>query len=198
MSGELPKKLFNHSSHIGKNVGFNLPLHRIKRCGGIFMFRFVLALGAAIILSGCATITRGTTNQVQVLSEPPGATAQTTLGHQCVTPCSLSIPRKEEFVVRYHKDGYQDAQIPVKTGIAGTGAAGFAGNVLLGGVVGMGVDAATGATLEHQPNPVTVTLQPLGASGRAKPARPDRRRGKPAPVAAAPAPPEAEAPANDS
>ena len=41
------------------------------------------------------------------------------------------------------------------------GAAGFAGNIILGGVVGMAADAATGATLEHFPNPVTVTLTPL-------------------------------------
>jgi hypothetical protein len=27
---------------------------------------------------------------------------------------------------------------------------------------GMGVDAATGSTLEHFPNPVFVTLQPIG------------------------------------
>ena len=31
-----------------------------------------------------------------------------------------------------------------------------------GGLVGMGVDAATGSTLEHFPNPVFVTLQPIG------------------------------------
>jgi hypothetical protein len=40
---------------------------------------------------------------------------------------------------------------------------GFAGNVLIGGVVGMAADAATGATLEHYPSPVSVTLEPLRA-----------------------------------
>jgi hypothetical protein len=34
------------------------------------------------------------------------------------------------------------------------------GNAVVGGVVGMAVDAASGATLEHCPNPVAVTLQP--------------------------------------
>ena len=62
-------------------------------------------------------------------------------------------------------------QVPVSTRIAGAGAAGFAGNILIGGVVGMGVDAATGSTLEHFPNPVLASLVPLkkaGALGRGK------------------------------
>ena len=33
--------------------------------------------------------------------------------------------------------------------------AGFAGNLLPGGIIGMGVDAAAGATPEHAPNPVS-------------------------------------------
>ena len=45
--------------------------------------------------------------------------------------------------------------------IAATGAAGFAGNLLLGGVVGGVVDAASGAALDHKPNPVILTLKPI-------------------------------------
>jgi hypothetical protein len=56
-------------------------------------------------------------------------------------------------------------QVPVSTRIAGAGAAGFAGNILVGGLVGMGVDAATGSTLEHFPNPVLASLVPLKKAG---------------------------------
>jgi hypothetical protein len=59
-------------------------------------------------------------------------------------------------------------------------AAGFAGNVLAGGLIGMGVDAATGAATDHKPNPVIVTLQPKSATSSS-------RRLKPKPAA----PPEA-------
>ena len=38
----------------------------------------------------------------------------------------------------------------------------MAGNVLVGGIIGVGVDAASGAALDLTPNPVVVTLQPLG------------------------------------
>lgn len=78
----------------------------------------------------------------------------------CVKPCTLQASRKDEFSL-ISKPGYHTGEIPVRTQVAGAGAAGFAGNIILGGVVGMAADAATGATLEHFPNPVTVTLTPL-------------------------------------
>jgi len=106
----------------------------------------------------CATITRGTTTQVQLHSNPPEAQARTSMGFVCITPCTLQVNRKDEFTVIFTKPGYHTVEIPVKTQVAGAGAAGFAGNIILGGVVGMAADAATGATLEHFPNPVSVTL----------------------------------------
>ena len=90
--------------------------------------------------------------------------------------------RKDEFAVVFTLPGHEDQTVNVRTQLAGAGAAGFAGNVVLGGVVGMGVDAATGATLEHVPNPVSVVLRPHSQ------ARPRAQRAAPArtpPVAGA-------------
>jgi hypothetical protein len=74
--------------------------------------------------------------------------------------------------------------VPVATKFAGAGAAGLAGNVLVGGVVGMGVDVATGATLEHFPNPVAANLVPV-----AKPEVPAPVRKKAPAVKKLPSPP---------
>jgi hypothetical protein len=148
----------------------------------------VAMLGVAV--SGCATVTRGTTNQVTVNSEPAGAEAITSTGLTCpMTPCTWEISRKTEFTVTFKKQGYQTQQVPVGTKIAGSGAAGFAGNVLVGGIVGMGVDAATGATLEHFPNPVFVTLEPVAGKAAAKPRAKKRAPAKP-PAAEKPAEPQ--------
>ncbi|MGO4571063.1 hypothetical protein [Microvirga sp. 2TAF3] len=65
----------------------------------------------------------------------------------------------------------------IQTRVAGAGAAGFAGNVLIGGIVGMGVDAATGSTLEHYPNPVTASLAPLAVSSKNRARKPAKPRG---------------------
>ena len=123
--------------------------------------RIVMLGAVALLVSGCASVTRGTTNQVQINSNPPEAQARTSMGHVCITPCTLQFGRKDEFTVLFTKPGYHSTEIPVRVQIAGAGAAGFAGNVILGGVVGMVVDASTGATLEQVPNPVTATLVPL-------------------------------------
>lgn len=127
-----------------------------------------------IVLSGCATITRGTSVEIKLDSEPPGAEARTSLGHYCaVTPCAFDVSRKAEFIVTFSKPGYEPQQVSVTTQVASAGVTGMVGNVVAGGVVGVGVDAATGATLEHVPNPVVVTLVPMQKSPQraAKPAR---------------------------
>jgi PEGA domain len=128
---------------------------------------FILLM--AFACSGCATITRGSTDQIQITSDPQGAFVRTSMGQQCSTPCTLSVGRKDEFSITYSMEGYEPATLDVKTAVAGSGAAGFAGNVLLGGVIGMGVDAATGASLEHVPNPAFMTLQPIHDSKSAQP-----------------------------
>jgi hypothetical protein len=48
-------------------------------------------------------------------------------------------------------------------------AGGFAGNVIIGGVIGMGVDAVSGATLDHYPNPATIVLEPVDPENPATP-----------------------------
>jgi hypothetical protein len=125
------------------------------------MRQFVFVAAAALLAGSCASVTRGTTNQVQINSSPPEAQARTSMGHVCITPCTLQFARKDEFTVLISKPGYHSVEIPVRAQIAGAGAAGFAGNIVLGGAVGMVVDASTGATLEHVPNPVTATLIPM-------------------------------------
>jgi len=127
---------------------------------GVRMRRmFVLLLAA--LSGGCATVTRGTTNTIGFDSQPSQAEVRTSNGLGCVTPCSLTVKRNEEFIATFSKPGYQPQQVEVKTQVAGAGAVGVAGNVLIGGLVGIGVDAVTGAANEHTPNPVSVVLEPL-------------------------------------
>lgn len=150
--------------------------------------KWIAVSALALSLGACATVTRGTTNSITVNSEPAGALAVTSTGLTCPsTPCTWDVNRKQEFIVSFSKEGYEDQQIPVATRLAGEGVAGFAGNVLIGGLVGMGVDAVTGSTLEHYPNPVIAVMKPLP---KPAPAAPIRQRRRPEPVRA----PSADAP----
>ena len=140
----------------------------------------VLVVLAPMGLGGCASVTRGWSEQMQINSQPEGAEVRTSLNQQCVTPCTLTVQRKDEFSVSFAKPGYQPQTVQVTTRVAGGGAAGFAGNILVGGIIGMGVDAASGATLEHFPNPVVAVLQPVAAPGRTPQPGERRRRDAPA------------------
>jgi hypothetical protein len=112
-------------------------------------------------VSACGTITRGTSESIAFTSEPPGAAVTTTKGYACpATPCSLEVDRKDQFDARFTLDGYQPATVAVKSKLVTSGGVAFAGNVIAGGVIGMGVDALTGAPYDHYPNPVSVELIP--------------------------------------
>jgi hypothetical protein len=122
------------------------------------------ALAATLAVAGCASVVRGTTDKVSINSDPPDAAIRTSLGHSCPTsPCTVEVSRKESFTAFAEKDGYKPGSIYIDTKIGGKGAAGLAGNILVGGVIGVGVDAMTGATLDHFPNPALITLVPADA-----------------------------------
>lgn len=143
------------------------------------MIRLLLAAALAVPCVGCASVTRGTTENISISSTPAGATAELSgLDNPtaCVTPCVVVAKRSADITVTVTKEGYEPQVIPLTKEIPGTGAAGFAGNLLVGGVVGMGVDAVTGAAQDHKPNPVIVTLQPVRpVPPRAAKPRPPRR-----------------------
>lgn len=94
-------------------------------------------------------------------TEPSGASVKTSNQFACdATPCTFKMPRKSEFGVTISKDGYKTWTGQVTTRVSGAGGAGMAGNVLVGGVIGAGVDVATGAMLDLDPNPLVVKLEP--------------------------------------
>lgn len=127
--------------------------------------KYVLVVSSLLALSACATITRGTTEVFTVESTPAGAEVSLSNGMECEsTPCAFKVPRKGDLSVIVSKNGYESSEHNIPTQVSGGGGAAMAGNVLVGGLIGAGVDAASGAMLEHKPNPLVVTLTPIDAS----------------------------------
>lgn len=122
-----------------------------------------LILAAALIapLGACATVTRGTTEAFVVETEPSGASVLTSTGMSCeATPCTFPrIRRNSDFTVTISKEGYRTTTHTVTHQTSGAGGAGMAGNVLVGGLIGVAVDASSGATQDLVPNPLRVTLE---------------------------------------
>lgn len=148
------------------------------------------ALPLALMTCACATITRGSHEAFVVESEPSGAHVSTSLGLTCdATPCTFPrISREAEFSVTVAKPGYRTWTGNVSHTTAGGGAAGMAGNVLLGGVIGAAIDANSGATQQLVPNPLHIVLEAEGAPTAAQAAEPAAEAAPSAAPAAAEAP----------
>jgi hypothetical protein len=139
--------------------------------------RLVAACLLALFCAGCASATRGWEEQIAVSSTPSGVDAVVTgssYPEPCVTPCVIKAKRNDEISITFNKEGYQTQVVTLKKEIATNGAIGFAGNILLGGGIGMLVDGASGAALDHKPNPVIVTMQPRRSASKpaSKPLKP--------------------------
>jgi hypothetical protein len=121
----------------------------------------VAAMGFLALTSGCASVTRGTKDTLVVETEPAGARVRLSTGQTGTTPTSFKLPRKNDVDVHIEKEGFEPVNSRVTSQISGKGAAGMAGNVLVGGIIGAGVDAYSGATKDLRPNPLRVKLVPL-------------------------------------
>jgi hypothetical protein len=122
----------------------------------------ILIIICSVWLSGCATLTRGTTEPYTVISDPPGATATFSSGETCFTPCTVAKKRKESFNVTIEKIGYLPVDIMVESQTCDAGRVATAGNlVLVGSLVWFGIDQASGATRNLTPNPCEITLEPM-------------------------------------
>lgn len=125
----------------------------------------LVVLAALPALFGCATVVRGTKDTAKFESEPAGATvvvesiSADKLGpYTCVTPCELELKRKREWKVEFALDGYKPVTGTLQPKVTGGGVASGAGNVIAGGIIGIGVDAGTGANLDLRPNPMKAKL----------------------------------------
>jgi hypothetical protein len=144
------------------------------------------ALGIA--LSGCATIIKGTTQSVSIDTDPvEGARCTLTSSEGewfITTPGSVVVHKtKNDLKVVCSKEGYQDAEVTIESKFNGA----TAGNLLLGGVIGVGIDAASGANYQYAPK-THVTMYKIGETP------PDPDAPPPPPAATEPPPAATEPP----
>lgn len=124
----------------------------------------IIAVSVAILavsfLTGCATIVKGTTQEIPVASEPTGARVSVDGTSAGTTPTTVTLSRKSNHMVTIEKDGYQSESVAITKSMG----AAVAGNIIAGGLVGWGVDAVSGAQYNLNPTTVNVRLQPLAES----------------------------------
>lgn len=121
----------------------------------------VLAAAATMLTTGCATLTKGASQTITVNTDPTGATCTLSRDGKTVavvnpTPGSIPVEKASGTIsLICKKTGYHDS--------AGALASEFQamtfGNILFGGLIGLAVDAASGA-MNQYPDMVTLTLIP--------------------------------------
>jgi hypothetical protein len=126
----------------------------------------VLANALLIVLgmmaAGCATLTKGTSQTVTVGTDPAGAICTLTRDGKTVaivnpTPGSVPVDKAQGTItVLCTKEKFEDAS----GAMASEFQAMTFGNILLGGIIGVVVDAASGA-MHQYPDAVTITMVPV-------------------------------------
>ncbi len=115
---------------------------------------FLFLLAGVMVLSGCASIIHGTTQNVGFASEPAGAQVTVDNHAVCTTPCIASLKRKDNHIVKMDLNGYQEFEATLTRRASGW----VLGNILVGGLIGLGVDAVDGAMYKVTPAHLTATL----------------------------------------
>jgi hypothetical protein len=144
---------------------------------GLTMRRVVVVAVVGACLAGCSSYSFDPMKmptlvvQLQIDSVPQGATAQTSLGPACKTPCEIPLTDpKASFSVSYTLDQFLPVTVPVQVSY-----------------VPASFWSWGGATID--PNPVVVQLQPVPPPPPVRKMKPK----KPAPPRTAAAPPPAAA-----
>jgi len=119
-------------------------------------FCMVLIAILTVSVTGCASVTTGRYQRVPIDSNPQEANVTISSGFRGVTPCSFELQRNMNHVITIAKKGYRTAQVNLQKTVCGS----TAGNIILGGFIGLGIDAMTGAMFKIIPENVYVDLVP--------------------------------------
>src|SRR5262245_51828498 len=104
----------------------------------------VIAIAAAfavVSLSGCGTITQGTSQDIAITSSPPGGHCELNRKGEHVaslysTPGSVVVDKsRNDIVLTCDKPGYQTASVHLESDPS----LGLFGNAIIGGAIGVGI-----------------------------------------------------------
>jgi uncharacterized protein YceK len=113
-----------------------------------------------ITLVGCATVIHGTKQDIGITSVPTGATVTIDGISYGTTPTIVKLARGKMHTVKIELPGYRPYETVITKDISGW----VFGNIILGGLIGLAVDAFSGGLYNLSPEQIQATL----ASGGAK------------------------------
>jgi hypothetical protein len=102
----------------------------------------------------------GTDQDIGISSSPTGAQVSVDNQAGAVTPYVAKLSRKDNHIVKLSMDGYAPAELTLTKSVSGW----VWGNVVFGGLIGLGVDAISGGLYNLTPPQLQAALAKQGAS----------------------------------
>ena len=116
----------------------------------------VALLGIVLSTTSCATIFTGTQDKITFNSTPEGAKVFHKGIEKCTTPCTTKIPRAlSKQIVTFEKEGFENQEVKLVKNFNAVTLL----NIILGGAIGVGIDAATGSLTKYSPKQYDVELK---------------------------------------
>lgn len=122
--------------------------------------KYLLVSAMVLALSGCSSIVEGTSQEIVINTNPPGANCSlmregVSIGRVDPTPGAVTVKKtKNDMNIVCNKKGYNEATYFNKSDVAGA----TVGNILLGGGIGWAIDSASGADNKYT-SPVNITME---------------------------------------
>lgn len=121
----------------------------------------ILVWAVSMLLLGCSTVVEGRDQPLTLITDPPGAKCLIKKKGQIVgvvesTPGTVTV-RKSNTDLEYmcSKKGYYNAAGVIDSSFAGW----TLGNILVGGLIGLGIDAASGAINKYEDQATIVMIK---------------------------------------
>jgi hypothetical protein len=122
------------------------------------MYRKVMVLALVLGLGACASIMHGSSQEVGLSSSPTAAKVTVDnlpLGN---TPIVANLKRGNNHVVKFELAGYEPFEATITKKVSGW----VWGNIVFGGLIGLGVDAMTGGLYQLTPEQIAGAMTKKG------------------------------------
>jgi hypothetical protein len=126
--------------------------------------KWLIALSVIGVMSAlavaCGTIIHGSSQEVGISSQPTGASVTVDKQPLGTTPVVAHLRRKDNHEIVVTMTGYQPFALATTRSVSGW----VWGNIVFGGLIGLAVDAISGALYKVQPEQVSAQLSKAGSS----------------------------------
>lgn len=123
-----------------------------------------LLIGTCIFLTACATLVGGP-SWLAVETKPDNIKVRlegTTNGEKfsAISPFRLQLNRNSDYKLTIETPNYKSEEVIIRRSITGW----FWGNILIGGLLGMGIDYLTGNWMDHNEHLLKINLESLASA----------------------------------